>query len=517
MANDLNSDWEDVTPPQVANASTPSPLGSDWEDVTPESDVAIGIRSIAKSQLEESFPTRLARSAIQTLPTAGALTGATVAGLAATPETLGLGTVPAAMTGAALGGAAGEQAKQILMNKFFPGENTPSPISKEGLVDTAVTGLEQGIGEGAGQIIGVGLSKIPKLIGETKLAKGAIKKLEEVAGEKAFKSLGPNQKDVKIAVGKAVGDSAKKKIQDIGNTVLEYGVVGKLPTSYTSLAERAINQAEKVGEQLGSTIDDLANLSDEIRKVDPNLVVGVDKAPMIKRISDNLIDQTGVPGVGGENKRIQALIDEFASGPGVIDIKSAQALKESVGKKINWKRDPRADVPIKEQFYRELYSSLRDGIEDGAEALAGNFGKEYRENFVKLKKNYGDLKKAAQIANEKSGREFANRYISLSDYQSGQFGGVLGLATSLAKGGGVIENIIGGVGGAALGSLGNKGARRYVNQVNAKAAKGAAGLLKELPEKELIKQSTIRSIRAVKSVSDDEKDRRKKALENKGE
>lgn len=422
----------------------------------------------------------------------------------ATAATLGGKVLQGAKVGAAMG---------ALQNPAEQGKDV-TDISER--AEQAVKG---GIFGAALPVVAEGVSKVTSTIAKSPQFKATVDKLRRYAGEKAFKSLGPNQKDVFLARSKAVGEAAKNRTSEIGNTAMEYGVIGKIPSSYSSLADRAVKQAEAVGAKLGDALDEIVAKADDIANGSnlpaipgQRVRVGIDKALIAQELKDALIDTSGVPGVGKDNRVISKLVDEFTSGDNILDIKAAQKMKEAVGKRINWRRDPRADVPVSEKFYHELYSKLRDGIEDAAESVAGSLGKDARENFIKLKKAYGNLKTAAKIANEKSGREFANRYISMSDYQSGQLGGALGLAISFAKGGDIVSNVVSSAVGSAVGALSNKGARRFANQIQGKSVKQISNIIQKSPGAINSLAKIVKDNPAIIVKSKNELERRKAAL-----
>lgn len=305
--------------------------------------------------------------------------------------------------------------------------------------------------------------------------------LKKIAGEKAFKAVGPYQRDVL---------TAKMAPEKIGQKLLEEKVVRTLPASYDKLAKRSNEALEKVGSQLDDYLNKIADAAEkqslgmatgkEAALKGANDAVakaGIDRAKVADSLRQDLLDTSGIPGVSKKNALFEDLIDEFEKGTPIIDIKSAQKMKQATGDQINWRRLPHTDTPNEELFYRKLYDKLREGVEDAADAGAAFLGPNAKKDYIDLKEKYGALKTAAKIANERSGREFANRYISLSDYQSGQTGAALGAAAAVARGGSPTRVITDAVIGSLVGSITNKGARRFGNQVAARAAMKVAEAL----------------------------------------
>lgn len=340
-------------------------------------------------------------------------------------------------------------------------------------------------GAGVGGILGVAGQGIAE--GASSLAKGlqaAPESLKKTAGEKAFKAVGPYQKDVL---------RNQQRIEDIGKTLLEKKVVKTLPASYNKLAQRANQALEETGQQFDDMLNKIADASEKYIKKDATLpmvpgsqapihVTGVRRRSVARSIRDELFDKSGLPGSSQRNEFFDKLISEFEDVGGVLSIKDAQKMKEAAGKQINWKRLPSADMPDAEKFYRSLYSKLRQGVEDAAEALSDVLGKDAKDKFIKVKQEYGALKEAAKIANERSGREFANRYLSLSDYQSGQMGGAVGALSAIARGESATKVVLDTVIGNMIGAFTNKGFRRFGNQVSAQTALKTANLLAKRPD-----------------------------------
>jgi len=129
------------------------------------------------------------------------------------------------------------------------------------------------------------------------------------------------------------------------------------------------------------------------------------------------------------------------------------------------------------RFYRKLYFELGNTIEEAAKKGAESAGGDLAAKYMQLRNDYHNLRRAGEIASKRAGGEFANRFISLSDYQAGQSGAMMGTARALAMGASpermITEAVIGGV----IGSLTNKGFRRFANQAQAQGALRAANLL----------------------------------------
>lgn len=527
--------WEDI--PLHAAASD-----GQWEDIPLESDVAANIRLQAQSQLEQTFPQKLE----QGIKDVGGAAMQVIAPIGEAIDQYGGGAATRSAISALQRGESGVDA----FKQQYGEDPSLAPTGKQIVEEAGVTqrpikeflpeGINQFVDKYSGgavksftelpvsSVAGFGVdvladptnlipgkavagasSKIAKTVAKSAPITKITSKLDEFAKLRAAKSFGIFEKEAKQIIGKAQGLQAKKRLADFGKTMMDHGITGPMPKSYEALAERAIKQSDDVGKRLGEVIDEISKAADELASGSKDLPaipgqapprVGLNRAEIGKSLQEKLIDTSGLPGVDVDNEALSKLINEFVSGDGVVGIKDAQKLKEAAGKKINWKRDPRADIPTKELFYRELYSSLRQGIEDTAEALAERLGPDYKDKFIALKNDYKNLKLGAEIATKKAGKEFVNRYISLSDYQSGQFGGGAGLVLGLIAGADPGTTLLKGTIGAATGALANKGARRYLNQAASAAAGGASKAIKAT-EKAKIPAPAVTGAKAARAAA----------------
>lgn len=104
------------------------------------------------------------------LPLAGSIAGSVIGGAAATPETLGLGTLPGAVAGAAVGGAAGTAANQAIQ-----GAMNPEGIAKAGLEFGAMEAVGGPLASIAGKAVeGVGETAAKMFIPKSDLEAGML-------------------------------------------------------------------------------------------------------------------------------------------------------------------------------------------------------------------------------------------------------------------------------------------------------------------------------------------------------
>lgn len=343
-------------------------------------------------------------------------------------------------------------------------------------------GVAQGTLQAAGQAESLGeagktiatsaiVSPVAQLLGN-KLTKKLSGQAKEAAEEQAFRALGPYSREARKAY-------AKNEINKIGRTMLDEGVLGKgmLPKSYEQIADAAQLAKEQTGKKIGGILDEVGDFENRVLSGVPVtatdvaekagvIQAGINRDIIAKELETELLKIKNIPGVENENKLIQSLIEEFRSNPDPLRLKSAVDLKQALKNEINWDRLPGADIPVKEQFYRSLYSKISKGIEDTSEGLAQlAAGTTRKEQYKAAKKIYGHLSTAVDIAKKRDANEIARRILSPSDYGVGAAGALGGLMMGAGPAG--IAT------GAALG-LANKAVRRYGAQTSAKALDAAS-------------------------------------------
>jgi hypothetical protein len=100
-----------------------------------------------------------------------------------------------------------------------------------------------------------------------------------VAESKAFKALNPNLRDVRVN---------QDEIKSIGRTLLDEGVIGKVPASYETLASRAQSAKESAGQNIEEIVNDLASKEN---------VPSLSRAEMANHLKEKLLSDEAIPGV----------------------------------------------------------------------------------------------------------------------------------------------------------------------------------------------------------------------------
>lgn len=309
----------------------------------------------------------------------------------------------------------------------------------------AVVGALQNPGDVEGQInpvqapqrimnagVGMGVGALPEAA--VPLLQKAAPTLQKLAQREAFAAMGPYARAARKAVGK--GD-----VERIGQTMMDEGVIGGVPTSYSGLEQRAANAAQARGSNLEGYMTDLSNkesrLADQsaprqITANEPGLVpengaaspqatpaaqtkVGIGRKAIADQIREDMISaHTDVPGVAKQNEAVEGMLQKFEQGDdSVIPVLDAWRKKQVVGKQINWDRLPGADIPVEEQVNRKLYGNLNQGIKDEAGFIEQqpNMGGENTSpgRFQKLNETIEDLKRGQGMAGQRHAQELAKK------------------------------------------------------------------------------------------------------------
>lgn len=284
------------------------------------------------------------------------------------------------------------------------------------------------------------------------------------AEERAFRSLGPSRRDAKLNQGRA---------QDVGRTLLDEGAVGWIPKSKQGLADAADSLADKVGSEMDPILAKIESNPD---------LPGVQKDELIRQVKALSEKDPILP----ENRRINQQIGEMGDElgqalPDEVSVGDLRRIKRAAGDNVNWKRLPGTDAPLSEEFNKTLYSRSRQAEDELLDSISKSGDVPEAAGFGDLKRRYGDLSEAGDIASNRAAGDLANKTIGLTDTISGAGGASVGAAIGGAGAGHIGAKAGAAIGGAA-GTLGNKFLRTYGNQISAKGLDSMSDLLGNLPK-----------------------------------
>jgi hypothetical protein len=315
----------------------------------------------------------------------------------------------------------------------------------------ALINTGEGPGAGTEKLKNMGLGTA--LGGVSGVLEGAAPAIEAQAERSAVSALRPNKTQVKQLMKSG-------RLSETGRTILDQGIIGNVPRGTSTLAERAAEGLESVGAQKGQLIERLNN--------QPNNAVDINKVR--QDVYEALKLDPSIPGAQKYNEGLTEKLQEFSVGASEMPIKNADELKTKIGQLVKrWypANAPKTDVG-KEEFYRQLYRGLNNGVDDAAEVIAKQYNPQAVDELRELKKTYGGLKNAEAILSEREISDFANRMVSPSDYGMGVAGAVYGSGVGGAKSA---------AGYGAVLAAANNFARRYGNQITSKQLDNLAALL----------------------------------------
>lgn len=424
----------------------------------PVTDKLFGLLSGKSVDDERSYVERrdanIDRQALQEKEHPGMYMAGNVAGALATPVIGGTAASGAGILGR-MGAGIGAGALTGAIQNPGDAQGEVNPIqAEERLKGAAIGAATGGIGQGALE----GLSAARGLV-----SAGA-NKIRGAAEERAFKALGPYQRDVL---------KNKSKLKEIGRAALDEDI---LSPSWQKTANKAEEKLKVSGKELGETKNKIFDIAE--KDAEKFSKAKVNNEDIARGLEEDLL--SGRLAVGDEegHAKLANLIERFKVRNGKsMSAREAEALREKVGKEIKWDRIPGTDIPDNEKFYRSLYTKLKEGVEGAADATAEQMGGKSKDTFLSQKKRYGLLSKAADMSEKRASKEFANRLLSPSDYGAGAAGLLLG-----ASGGGDVgDRAATGIKYALLGSLGNKAARLMGNATAAKALDKVANMIDRNP------------------------------------
>jgi hypothetical protein len=359
------------------------------------------------------------------------------------------------------GGAATGALFHGILSKVFPAASSAANSEASDIIDQATNGSLQHEADMNLPVV-QGPPGSPGFMKGSEYQPEKLGFLQKQAGLRASKAMGPMLKDAKKA-----GDLDTLAQQ--GNVLLKEGVVGGMPTSYEGLADRADKALTNKGQEFEDAINQIAAGSKaRAEQMGPGANHGLDKKSMIQSIQQELSPVPGIPALKSRLGQQQELLGQVAQGPQFMSILDAQKLKTAIGKQLEsrnvWNSLKQGkELNTENEFLVSYYHALNKGVEDAADASASTMGPQVLSNWQRIKQEYGTLKTASTIANTAAKREFANRFISPSDY------------------------IAGAVGAAAVGPHGvplaivNHFGRKYGNQILATGLNQAAQLAKTQP------------------------------------
>lgn len=316
----------------------------------------------------------------------------------------------------------------------------------------------------AGEVGGmIGQSAVPAL----NAAKGArVAQYSKAALQGGAAALGASDKDtlgerlpdaalglIGGAGGKYIGDKVAGKLVDVGSKVVgklqdraqkravkaaggmlkQYRSLmkqGRLNDTGQELLDRGLisvgDNTEKIAQKTASEVSKVGSALGEIQETLPDNILN----PMA--VAQRLDDEIVKPAMGTANEdTIGAVVREIERlrkrGDTPLSFKEARRITKAIDDVVEHTRE---QSPSLEKL-KQARGIINEEIERGAEKGLTETGRAADlEKWLGLKKSFGLLKGAKDMANDKVLREEANRFLSPSDYGMLATGGLLGAVGS---------------------------------------------------------------------------------------
>lgn len=312
------------------------------------------------------------------LPILGQIGGALGAGALATPETGGLGTVPAAMAGSAAGYAAGSEAAGWANHAIY-GDDAPT---YNNLDDAKRVALNAGTGAAAelgGQVLGKGLGMVAKskyiapfLDDAGQLVVNGFNKAGQYVGDKA--------ENLAVAATGATRAQAEKFAPGTGRALLDNGIV-KFGRSQSGIADAAQDAVGDAGDTISGILDDLTKKGAVGNKSD--LVSGLQSK------IDELSEGGGIdPAQADVVKQLENIKANVAAGPDLPSLNQVEGTKRGFQSMVNY-ANPEGNAA--KAAAADVYKNSAENIVENSSAG----GSDVADQFKAAKKLYGQLSPAA--------------------------------------------------------------------------------------------------------------------------
>lgn len=375
------------------------------------------------------------------LPLAGQLGGGLAAGALATPETAGVGTIPAAMAGAAGGQVAGEEAAGWLNHAVY-GDKAPTYNSLDDAKRIGTNAVVGAASELGGQVLGKGISAAagstlikPYLDEAGNLIVGGMNKLGQYVGAQGEK--------LTLKATGATGLQMSKFAPGTGKALVD-NVAPKFGESQEAFAGRIGDFTDQTGSKIGDIVDDLTKKGAAGSKQD--LVAGI----------QSKIDELGTdPAQAQVVKQLEGIKADVSAGPETPDLSQIQKTKQGFQSMVNW-ANPEGNAA--KSAASDVY---KNAVIDNGAATDFNATK----SLVDANKTYSQL---APVA-EASGRRAAT-------VNQSPMGGFLD-STAAAAGA-----MTGGPAGAVVAPLARRALTSRLPTTLAATANGLSSILKSSPQ-----------------------------------
>lgn len=258
--------------------------------------------------------------------------------------------------------------------------------------------------EGAGPYRSLGVRAEEAAVGvaerEAVPAGGILSKIQGMADEESFRSLGGLSKNYKL-LGRTA-EAQMERAQGIGKLLRDEGIVTPLATK-AEMAEKIAAKVEETGRELGA-----------MRKALDETGVKVSTAPILERAQAEVLAPLEAKlGFKGEAAQIRGYLAELSEMAGSeTTFEKLHQMRRNIGEKAQFDK---VTSPVFANELKRLNAIVEDEFTKAGEKASALKGEAFTESYKTAKLKYSMLKDAESAVKVGLDRKGVNRTVSLTD------------------------------------------------------------------------------------------------------
>ena len=258
--------------------------------------------------------------------------------------------------------------------------------------------------EGAGPYRSLGVRAEEAAVGvaerEAVPAGGILSKIQGMADEESFRSLGGLSKNYKL-LGRTA-EAQMERAQGIGKLLRDEGIVTPLATK-AEMAEKIAAKVEETGRELGA-----------MRKALDETGVKVSTAPILERAQAEVLAPLEAKlGFKGEAAQIRGYLAELSEMAGSeTSFEKLHQMRRNIGEKAQFDK---VTSPVFANELKRLNAIVEDEFTKAGEKASALKGEAFTESYRSAKLKYSMLKDAESAVKVGLDRKGVNRTVSLTD------------------------------------------------------------------------------------------------------
>lgn len=232
--------------------------------------------------------------------------------------------------------------------------------------------------------------------------KGVLSRIQSMADEEAYRSLGGGAKDYKLLNRAGDAEARLERAQGIGKLLRDEGIVTATATK-AQMAERLAVKLEEAGQELGT-----------MRKALDETGAKVAMQPILDRARAEVLEPVAAKvGFSSEASVVDSYIKEIAEkiGPETT-FEKLHEMRKQLDSKMKYDQ---VSAPGAVTELRKIRAIVEDEFTKAGEAAAGGRGEQFAEKYNFAKQKYSMLADAERASVTGLDRKGVNRTVSLTD------------------------------------------------------------------------------------------------------